>query len=92
MLARLFLDEKRVAKFWFNHQWLCRTIAIKSFLAAANERIIINDGMDGDGIIIDEFRRFRSPVGIRDEFESADDVIEISSDEAPDIPEEAENK
>lgn len=44
--------RKKIARSWWNHEWLSRQMAIRSFLADGGEGIVIGDGEPKEQIVI----------------------------------------
>lgn len=61
--------RKKIARSWWNHEWLSRQMAIRSFLADGGEEIVIGGGESKEQIVIAASPiEAYVPVAINEEF------------------------
>lgn|SRR5574341_1409921 len=71
--------RKKITRWWFNHQWASRTLAIQYFLMNGKEQVIIDNRMNGQSIVFEKVMRCSVPVGIEeDKPELPDEIIDVS--------------
>lgn len=83
LLKRSYLSKRKVVcKFWYNHQWLIRILAIMQYLSDDKQKIVIGTNEDEQIIIDAKPMQFTAPLSISlKEPEETDDVtgdVEIS--------------
>nr|MBN2278809.1 toll/interleukin-1 receptor domain-containing protein [candidate division Zixibacteria bacterium] len=84
--------RKRIAKSWFNHQWLSRILAIRSFLAQGSDNIVIDDRMGGTPIVVGPILQSAIPVGIGELPEQEEDLIDVTDHEFDEDKEDADDE
>ena len=79
--------RKKIAKDWWNHQWLMRLMGVISFLSNNSPNIIIGTKDDEQVIINSQLIKFESPISLLEEKE--DEPTEVI-DEIEDLEDEME--
>jgi len=72
-----FSRRKVICKYWYNHEWLIRLLAICQFMSDGRENIIIGDSPREQIIISSKLLKFTAPFGL-DEAKLSKQRIEIS--------------